>query len=174
VGDVVAVDVDYTGQTGFVGSGVSGGYVKSAAAMGADLNYVRRITLNVARVTGIAAGVLTLGASLIAGIPASGMQVSRVIGFCDREGGSFFQEWSALFCMEGEQGDLVVFHYPRLQATNGASEKSEGLVGLQAGALSLQRVRLTGSFRALPVADANDGEMVVCFRSYLPAAMRTV
>jgi hypothetical protein len=172
VGDVVAVDVDYAGTTGFVGSGVSGGYVKSAAAIGSDVDYVRRITLNVARVTSIAAGVLTLGSALLAGVPAAGMQVSRVMGFCDREGGSFFQEWSALFCLPGEQGDLVVFHYPRLQAASGAAEVREGLVGVQAGTLG--RMRLAGSFRALPVVDANDGEQVVCFRSYLPAAMRGI
>ena len=174
VGDVVAVDADYTGQTGFVGSGASGGYVKNVSSIGADLDYVRRITLNVARVTAISAGVLTLGAPLLAGIPAAGMKVSRLVGFCDREGGSYFQEWSALFCLEGEQGDRVMFHYPRLQAASGAAEKSEGLVGIQATSGTLERIRLAGSFRALPVKDANDGEMVVCFRSYLPATMRSV
>jgi hypothetical protein len=174
VGDVVAVDVDYTGQTGFVGSGVSGGYVKSLASIGADVDYVRRITLNVARVTGITGGVLTLGSALIAGVPTAAMQVSRVAGFCDREGGSFFQEWSALFALPGEQGDLVVFHYPRLQAMAGAAELREGLVGKQANDGSLARMRLAGSFRALPVVDANDGEKVLCFRSYLPAAMRAI
>ena len=40
--------------------------------------------------------------------------------------------------------------------------------------LELERVRLAGSFRALPVKDSADGEMVVCFRSYLPAAMRAI
>lgn len=172
VGDVIAVDVDYTGQTGFVGSGVSGGYVKSAATVASDTHYVRRITLNVGRITSIAGGVLTLGAALLAGKPAAAMKVVRVVGFCDREGGTFFQEWSGLFVLEGVQGDRVAFHYPRLQAMSGAAEKSEGLVGVQAG--GLETVRLAGSFRALPVRDANDGEMVVCFRSYLPAAMRSV
>ena len=128
VGELVAVDVDYAGQTGFVGSGVSGGYVKSAAAIGVDVDYVRRVTLNVGRVVAIADGVLTLGSPLIAGAPAAGMQVSHVAGFCDREGGSFFQEWSALFVLDGEQGDRIVFHYPRLQAMAGATEKSEGLL----------------------------------------------
>jgi hypothetical protein len=170
VGDVVAVDVDYTGQTGFVGSGVSGGYGKSAAAIGGDVDYVRRITLNVARIASIAAGVLTLAAPLLAGTPATGMQVSRVAAFCDREGGSFFQEWSALFCLEGEQGDRVLFHYPRLQSIIGPAEAAEALT--KPG--PLERMRLAGSFRALPVKDANDGEMVLCFRSYLPAAMRTI
>lgn len=174
VGDVVAVDVDYIAQTGFVGSGVSGGYVKSVAAIGADADYIRRITLNVARVTAITAGVLSLGSALLAGVPTVGMKVSRVVGFCDREGGSYFQEWSALFVLEGAQGDCVAFHYPRLQAMSGAAETREGLVGVQAASGELARLRLAGSFRALPVRDANDGEMVVCFRSYLPGLMRTV
>ena len=174
VGDVVAVDVDYIAQTGFVGSGVSGGYVKSVAAIGADADYIRRITLNVARVTAIAGGVLTLGSTLLAGVPTAAMKVSRVVGFCDREGGSYFQEWSALFVLEGAQGDCVAFHYPRLQAMSGAAEIREGLAGMQVTSGELARLRLVGSFRALPVRDANDGEMVVCFRSYLPGMMRTV
>ena len=176
VGDVVAVDVDYAGQTGFVGTGVSGGYVKSAALIGSDPDYVRRVTLNVGRVVSISGNVLTLGAPLLAGAPSSTMKVSRVAGFCDREGGSFFQEWSALFVLDGEQGDRVVFHYPRLQSMAGAAETREGLVGVQAKAAAngLERMRLAGSFRALPVKDANDGEMIVCFRSYLPGAMRAV
>jgi len=174
VGDVVAVDVDYTGQTGFVGSGASGGYVKNAAAIGSDVDYVRRITLNVARVTAINGGILTLGAALMAGVPTAAMKVSRVVGFCDREGGSYFQEWSALFCLQGAEGDLVAFHYPRLQAMSGAAETRDGLIGAQAAAGEMARMRLAGSFRALPVKDANDGEMVICFRSYLPGVMRAV
>lgn len=174
VGDVIAVDIDYTGQTGFVGSGVSGGYVKSVAAIGGGVDYVRRITLNVARITAITGGVLTLGSALIAGVPTAGMKVSHVVGFCDREGGSYFQEWSALFLLPGAQGDMVAFHYPRLQAIGGAAESREGLVGVQAASGDMARMRLAGSFRALSVADANDGEMVVCFRSYLPGAMRAI
>ena len=132
------------------------------------MNYVRRVSLNVGRVVGIAAGVLTLGAPLIAGVPAAGMQVSRLVGFVDREGGSFFQEWSAVFVMEGEQGDRVIFHYPRLQAMQGSGEATEVLAG------TMEKVRLAGMWRALPVTDAVDGERVVCFRSYLPGAMRAV
>ena len=172
VGDVVAVDVDYAGTTGFVGSGVSGGYVKSAAAIGTEVDYVRRITLNVGRVTAITGGVLTLGSALLAGVPAAGMKVSGVAAFCDREGGSFFQEWSALFCMEGVQGDRVFYHYPRLQTMAGVAEAGESLPVTPKE--TLERVRLAGNFRALPVRDGNDGEMVVCFRSYLPGVMRAV
>jgi hypothetical protein len=168
VGELVAVDVDYGAQVGFVGSGVSAAYVSSPAAVGGDINFVRRVSLNVGRVVGIAAGVLQLGGDLLAGAPPSGMQVSALVGFVDREGGGFFQEWSGLFVMDGEQGDRVIYHYPRLQAMQGSAETVEALAG------PLERVKLAGAFRALPVKDANDGETVLCFRSYLPGAMRAV
>jgi hypothetical protein len=168
VGDLVAVDVDYVAQIGFVGSRVSAAYVSSPAAVGGDINYVRRVSLNVGRVVAILAGVLELGGALLAGAPAAGMQVSPLVGFVDREGGGFFQEWSGLFVMDGEQGDRVIYHYPRLQPMQGAAEMVEALAG------PLERVRLAGAFRALPVKDANDGETVLCFRSYLPGAMRAV
>jgi hypothetical protein len=162
VGGFVAVDVDYVGQVGFVGSGASAAYVRQASDVGSDVNYVRRVTLNVGQVVGIAAGVLQLGAPLLAGAPAAGMQVSAMAGFVDREGGNFFQEWSGLFCMDGEQGDRVLYYYPRLQAMQGSAETAEVLVA------QLEQLRLAAAFRALPVVDANDGATVVCFRSYLP------
>jgi hypothetical protein len=168
VGDLVAVDVDYVAQIGFVGSGVSAAYVSSPASVGGDINFVRRVSLNIGRVVGIAAGVLQLGGALLAGAPAAGMQVSPLVGFVDREGGGFFQEWSGLFVMDGEQGDRMIYHYPRLQAMQGSAETVETLAG------PLERVKLAGAFRALPVKDANDGETVLCFRSYLPGAMRAV
>jgi len=168
VGDLVAVDVDYTGQTGFVGSGVSAAWVRAGADVGNDAQYVRRVTLNVGRVIEIANGILQLGEALPAGVPPSSMQVSKLAGFVDREGGSFFQEWSGLFCMEGEQGDRVLYYYPRLQAMQGSMETGEVLAG------PLERLRLLAGFRALPVKDTSDGETVLCFRSYLPAPMRAV
>ena len=168
VGTMVAVDVDYSGQTGFVGSGASGGYVASSAAIGADVDYVRRVTLNVGLVAAVAGGVLTLASPLVAGAPTATMKVSQVVGFVDREGGGFFQEWTGLFCMEGEQGDRVWFFYPRLQAMAGAAEQAEVLAG------PLAQMRLTGRFRALATKDSNDGTQVLCYRSYVPAAMRMV
>src|SRR6266851_2989511 len=168
VGELVAVDVDYVAQVGFVGSGVSAAYVSSPAVVGSDVNYVRRVSLNVGRVVAIAAGGLQLGGALLAGAPAAGMKVSPLVGVVDREGGGFFQEWSGLFVMDGEQGDRLIYHYPRLQAMQGSAETVEALAG------PLERVKLAGAFRALPVKDANDGETVLCFRSYLPGAMRAV
>jgi hypothetical protein len=161
-GCMVTVDIDYIGQTGFVGNGVSAAYVRSAAAVNNDPDYIRRVSFNVARVSQITSGGLQLAQPLLAGAPVSGMKVQPITGFVDREGGSFFQEWSAVFVMPGEQGERVIFHYPRLQATQGAEESSDTL------AAPLERISLNASFRALPVTDSNDGEQVVCFRSFLP------
>jgi hypothetical protein len=150
------------GQVGFVGSGSSAAFVRQASDVVSDVNYVRRVTLNVGQVVGVVAGVLQLAAPLFAGVPAAGMKVSAMTGFVDREGGNFFHEWSGLFCMDGEQGDRVLYYYPRLQAMQGAAETAEVL------AAPLERLKLAGAFRALPVVDGNDGATVVCFRSYLP------
>jgi hypothetical protein len=166
VGQMVAVDVDYApGTTGFVGSGVSAAYVSAAAAVtiGNDSNYTRRVTLNTGRVAAIGTDSVTLAEPLIAGAPTPEMAVMPICGFADREGGNFFQEWSALFVLDGEQGDRVIFYYPRLQAMQGATETENSLSKL------LMRWNLAGAFRALPVTDAMDGERVLCFRSYLPA-----
>jgi hypothetical protein len=164
VGALVAVDVDYMGQTGYVGTGVHAAFVQSAAAVNSDADYVRRVTWNVGLVKAVSATGLTLAAPLVAGAPAAGMKVQTLTGFVDREGGRFFTEWSGLFVMEGEQGERICYFYPRLQSAAGAEESTEALAG------PLERVVLTASFRALPVVDANDGQQVVCFRSYLPSA----
>lgn len=165
-GDILAVDADYTGQTGYLGAGISAAYLR--VALTADANYIRRITLNVGVIASIVDGVLTLAAPLPAGVPATGMQISRVIGFCDREGASFFQEFSALFVLDGTQGDRIFYHYPRLQPMQASSESSEALTP------PLERIRLAAAFRALPVRDPNDGEQVVAFRSYIPAPQRAI
>jgi hypothetical protein len=170
-GALVSVDLDYAGQTGYVGSGVCAACVQSAAAVNSDPDYVRRVSFNVARVASVASGAtpgLQLAQPLIAGIPASGMRVQPIGGFVDREGGSFFQEWSALFVIEGEQGERILFHYPRLQSMAGSAENATAMTA------PLERIALCAAFRALPVTDANDGAQVVCFRSFLPSPVALV
>lgn len=170
-GAIVTVDVDYTGQTGFVGSGVYAAYVSNATAVNNDPDYIRRVSFNVARVVSVSTSAnpgLQLAQPLIAGVPAAGMRVQPISGFVDREGGSFFQEWSALFVIPGEQGERILFHYPRLQALCGASEGTAPLIA------PLERIALSAAFRALPVTDNNDGEQIVCFRSFLPSSATLV
>lgn len=163
-GSIVAADVDYTGQTGFVGSPVSGAYVRQALS---DIDYVRRVTYNVALVSQVSTTGLTLASPLIGGAPQTGAKLQVVTAFVDREGGCFYQEWSALFVMEGSQGERVFYHYPRLQPFAGAEETVTPLDEKSKNGQS--RVQLVGQFLALPVSDPLDGERVVCYRSFLPA-----
>jgi hypothetical protein len=164
-GSIIALDVDYSGQTGYVGSPISGAYVRTALT---DVDYIRRVTFNVALVSAVTSTGLTLAEELPGGAPAAGSKLQAVTGFVDREGGSFYQEWSALFVMEGSQGERIFFHYPRLQAMASAQEAALPLDGKQKDGPG--RVLLKGQFLALPVTDPLDGERVICYRSFIPAA----
>jgi len=168
------------------------------------------VTFNVGRVVEVTASSVILAQPLLAGTPAIGASAQVVAAFVDREGGSFFQEWSALFVVEAESGGRVCFYYPRLSPNPGAGP---GGVSLKAGAgwkppksggatttgttssqgnsakgssqkflpeefaeiaKPLTSVGLHASFVALPFTDTNDGQTVLCYRSYFPAAIAAV
>jgi hypothetical protein len=187
-GCLIAVDVDYQQQMGYVGTGIAGAYVSSATAVNQDLNYVRRVTFNVGRVTDVTATSVLLAQPLLGGVPPVGASAQVVIAFVDREGGSFFQEWSALFVAEEESGGRICFYYPRLSPNPGAAKKSassgtsmgsgfareDRIAIAKTTAVSLAAVSLRASFLALPTTDPNDGQTVLCYRSYFPAAMAGV
>jgi len=197
-GCLIAVDVDYEQQTGYVGSGIAAAYVSSPAAVKQDLNYVRRVTFNVGRVAEVTATSVLLAQPLLGGVPPAGASAQVVVAFVDREGGSFFQEWSALFVAEEESGGRVCFYYPQLSPNPGAAGgaslgsvlKGSGTVGATKGmrnaagrfvreeftpiAPPLSALSLRASFLALPNTDPNDGQTVLCYRSYFPAAMAGV
>lgn len=162
VGDLVAVDVNYGGETGYVGTGIAGAFVKAPEDVAWDASYIRRVTYNVGRVVARGAGDLQLAQPLLGGVPLAGAAVQKVVGFVDREGGSFFQEWSALFALESETGARVYFHYPRVRTRSGG-EESQSRVADAFDAWSLHAKLI-----ALPSVDTNDGESVVCYRSYIP------
>jgi hypothetical protein len=133
-----------------------------------DVDYIRRVTFNVALVAQVSETGLALADPLPGGVPAAGAKVQAVTGFVDREGGCFYQEWSALFVIQGSQGERIFFHYPRLQPMSGAEET---VIPLNANIHNGQsRVVLKGQFLAMPVTDPLDGERVVCYRSFLPMA----
>ncbi len=168
-----------------MGSGIAGAYVSNPAAVNNDVNYVRRVTFNVGRVVEVTATAVVLAQPLLAGAPATGASAQVVVAFVDREGGSFFQEWSALFVAEQESGGRVCFYYPRLSPNPGAAAKSSGFSkpGVGSGFARedlagikkpLSAISLRASFLALPSTDPNDGQTVVCYRSYFPATQAAV
>jgi hypothetical protein len=160
-GDLLACDVDYQQQTGYIGSPIAAAYVKDAADVNRDRDYLRRVTFNVARVSAKTTTPLLLDQPLAGGAPATGASAQRVVAFADHEGGSFFQEWSALFVAEAESGGTVSFYYPKVQACAGAAETELEFDPFRASALHVE-------LAALPVTDALDGEQVVCYRVYSP------
>lgn len=209
-GSLVAVDLDYEQQVGYVGSGISAAYVSDPSAVNNNANYVRRVTFNVGRVVEVTSTSVILAQPLLAGAPAAGASAQVVAAFVDREGGTFFQEWSALFVAEPESGGRVCFYYPRLSPNpgngsrgvsvksgagwnppkSGGGTKTSAKANAQGNsATSNQRfpreefaeierpltsVGLHASFLALPYTDTNDGQTVLCYRSYFPAAMAAV
>ena len=82
-GSIIAVDVDYTGQTGFVGTPVAGAYVRQALT---DVDYIRRVTFNVALVSQVTSAGLTLAEPLPGGAPAAGAKLQAVTGICGPRG----------------------------------------------------------------------------------------
>jgi len=174
IGDLVAVDADYASQTGYVGTGISAAYVNDPLDVNRDANYIRRVTFNVGRVAGKTVTALLLAQPLLGGAPPAGASVQKVVGFVDREGGSFFQEWSGLLVAEEESGGRACFYYPRLRPCVTA-----GAVGFQReemveAARPVAALGLRASFVALPYLDTNDGETAVCYRSYFPAMAAAV
>jgi len=171
-GTLLAVDVDYQPQVGYVGSGIAAAYVSDPMAVKQDPNYVRRVTFNVGRVAEVTATSVVLAQPLLGGAPAAGASAQAVIAFVDREGGSFFQEWSALFVAEEASGGRVCFYYPRLSAASASAAPGKSArEQFAAFAKPLSTIALHASFLALPFVDTNDGQQVLCYRSYFPAAM---
>lgn len=175
-GDIVAVDVDYEQQAGYIGSGVAGAYVKDPLAVEHDRHYIRRVTFNVGRAVVKTATGIVLAQPLLGGAPATGASAQKVVAFVDREGGTFFQEWSVLFVIEDENGARVCFHYPRMQTAAPAGESTAAIEGPtlrqndgEGWANGFEAWALHASFVALPTTDINDGEQAMCYRSYFPA-----
>jgi hypothetical protein len=163
-GCLVAVDVNYAGQTGYIGTGIAAAYAPANDGITRDADFIRRVTFNVGRVQQMTSTALVLAAPLPGGAPASNAGAQQVVGFVDREGGSFFQEWSGLFVMPADSGGQICFYYPRLQVMCGEAENAKSIAAPIVGRT------LKAAFRALPITDAMDGEQAVCYRSYFPAA----
>jgi hypothetical protein len=187
IGDMIAVDNDYAQQTGYVGTGISAAYVEDPLDVNRDANYIRRVTFNLGRVAQKTVTSLVLAQALLGGTPPSTAGVQKVVAFVDREGGRFFQEWSALLVAEDESGGRVCFHYPRLSpttviensiATSTSATAPRAKVFQREQAMEITKpitaLALHAAFQAMPHMDENDGQISVCYRSYFPALMAAV
>lgn len=173
-GDLIAVDVDYQQQVGYVGTGIAGAYVNSPDDVGRDVNYVRRVTFNVGKIKEKTATSVLLAQPLPGGAPGPIAGAQKVVAFLDREGGNFLQEWSALFVAGEESGGRICYYYPRLRPGSGVIGKAARPISgnresVEAICEQFNRIALHATLEALPVRDSADHEHVVCYRSYFPA-----
>ncbi len=165
-GQFVAVDADYTGQSGYVGTGIQAANVPPAAV--SDVNYIRRVTFNVGLIKTISGDTLTLDQPLLGGAPATGAKVQGLTGFASREGSSFIAAWSAVFVIDTADGAQLYYYYPQLSV---ASEREDASYDVgNAGSADIKGHALHAEFNALAYEDAVDGETVVCYRGFFPAS----
>lgn len=165
VGDFIAVDVDYTGQAGYLGSGIQATFVPAGSVT--DPDYIRRVTFNVGVIQAINTDTLTLEQPLLGGAPAAGAKAQAITGFASREGSSFIQSWSAVFVVDTADGAQLYYYYPQLSV---ASEREEATFEVEnAGTADIRGHALRAEFNALAFEDPVDGETVVCYRGFFPA-----
>jgi hypothetical protein len=162
-GDIIAVDVDYMQQTGYVGLGIAGAYIAPSQQTRPSSEFTRRVTFNVARIASIEGGDLHLESALLAGDPPSSAAIQKIVGFADREGGAFRQEWSVLFFEETVSGGRVCYYYPRLQSVPPGSEHKSTILG------EFQSLLLQAHMLALPATDPQDGVAALWYRVYVPS-----
>jgi hypothetical protein len=164
-GEFIAVDVDYTGQAGYIGSGIQATFVPAGAVT--DPDYVRRVTFNVGAIQAISGDTLTLEQPLLGGAPPASAKVQAVTGFTSREGSSFIQAWSAVFVVDTADGAQLYYYYPQLSV---ASEREDSTFNVDnVGAADVKGYALRAEFNALAFEDPVDGETVVCYRGFFPA-----
>lgn len=165
VGDIIAVDMDYTGQSGFIGSGIQASFVPAASV--SDVDYIRRVTFNVGLVKQITSDTLTLEQPLLGGVPSASAKVQSVTGFASREGSSFIQSWSAVFVVDAADGAQLYYYYPQLSIAN---EREDGTFDVEnVGTAAVRGHSLRAEFNALAFEDPVDGETVVSYRGFFPA-----
>lgn len=166
VGQFIAVDLDYAGQSGYVGSGVQASFVPAGSV--SDVDFIRRVTFNVGLIKQISGDTLTLEQPLIGGAPAASAKVQAVTGFASREGSSFIQSWSAVFVVDTADGAQLYYYYPQLSV---ASEREESNFEVEnAGTAQIRGHALHAEFNALAYEDPVDGETVVCYKGLFPGS----
>ena len=174
-GMYVVCDVDYTTiQTGVVGSAgipVQPGQVT-------DVDYIRKTSDFVARVTNVQANVLTLdqpfvgGGSSVSAItpgnpsPPAGSNVQVISGWAAREGGTFITEWSALFIMDTIDSAQIAVYYPHVSI---AQFRDLGAWAIEnIGTTDETGYELDCVMNALAFDDPIDGETVVGYKAFYP------
>ena len=162
VGDIVAVDSDYTGTIGYVGAGAPAAYLSSPLNPSTQSDFIRRVTFNVSRVSSKTPTSLLLAQPLI-GVPTTGMGVQKSRG------------------VRGPRGQQLLPGVVRPVRHRRRDRRSRVLLlspppGGSQWRGNPARIRLlrcsvtccTPACTLCPPLTINDNETVLCYRSYFP------
>lgn len=172
VGDYVVADADYANEFGLVGDNG----IPLFSGQVTDVDFIRKTSDYVARVTAIVGDVLTISQAMIGGGsgntstpntgPSPGDKVQKIRGWAARNGGSFIKEWSAMFILSTVDGDQIVLYYPHVSISQFRDMPAWALEN--AGTTDLAGYELDAVFQALAFDDPLDGETIVGYKAMYP------
>lgn len=174
-GMYIVCDVDYTiGTSGLVGSAGIPIFPNNVT----DIDYIRRTSDFVARVTAVNSNVLTLDQPFVGGgssntysvagppSPPAGSNVQIISGWAAREGGTFITEWSALFVMDTVDAAQITVYYPHLSIAQFRDINAWAIENV--GTTDETGYDLDCVMNALAFDDPIDGETVVGYKAFYP------
>lgn len=187
-GQMIVVDVDYDkATTGFVGSNGIPVYVNNAPQ---DVDFIRRTSDFVNRITTVVSGpiagiagnqdALVLQGPMVGGgcsssvnpgplVPGSTAKVQIINGWTAREGGTFVEDYSALFLADTIDGDQFAVYYPHVSIAQFKDVANSNYIA-NLGTTDETGYELDASFNALAFDDPSDGETIVGYYVWYPAS----
>lgn len=175
VGNYIVVDQDYVPGT-FGTVGPAG--VPLQPTQTTDVDYIRKTSDFVARVTAINGNVITIDQPFVGGgssatlpaptspvlnsVPAAFLQT--VSGFAAREGATYITEWSGLFIMDTIDAAQIAIYYPHVSISQ--FRDIGGWTLENAGTTDETGYELDTVMEALAFDDPLDGETVVGYRAF--------
>jgi hypothetical protein len=171
-GSYIVADDDYnpatSGLVGSIGVPIQPGQVT-------DVDYLRRVSDWVARVTAVNANVLTLDQPFVGGgsgnptaatAPTNTAFVQAISGWAAREGGTFISEWSGLFIMDTIDAAQIAVYYPHV-AISQFRDIAAWTIENQ-GTTDQTGYEIDAIMEALAFDDPLDGETVVGYKAFYP------
>ena len=179
VNSYIVCDADYNTTTyGIVGD--SGTPVFQNAVT--DVDYIRKNSDYVARVTAINGNVLTLDQPFAgggSGTPApigpgsNTYKVQAIKGWAAREGGTFISEWTALFLMNTIDNAQIAVLYPHVSIVQNKDVAATWAIE-NIGTTDLGGAELDAAYQALAYDDPLDGETVVGYKAFYPRPQQNI
>lgn len=173
VNDLIVVDKDYDGVSyGLLGENATPVFQGGVT----DVDYIRKTSDFVGRITAIQSDVLTLSGKLVGGgsgtpsgnvVPQAGSKVQKLTGFTAREGGTYITEWTALFTMKCIDRSQLVVYYPHMAIDTFRGINAWAIEDV--GTTDETGYELETSQEAMAFDDPIDGQTIIGYRAFYPA-----